>query len=67
MVDVRPKDSCPCFDSLKKRSTEELIELYKKALNNQITALENYKEQDCPELLIELKRELGKAQKFSLS
>jgi len=41
------------------------MELYKKALANQINALEDFKEHENPELMIELKKELGKVQRIS--
>jgi hypothetical protein len=63
MLDLRPKESCPCFDSLKKKSIEELMSLYKTALINQLAALEGFKDYESPELIAEIKKELNKVQK----
>lgn len=67
MIDLRPKESCPCFDSLKKKSVEELMGLYKTALENQLKALEAFTEYESPELVAELKKELNKVEKKILS
>ena len=37
--------------------------LYKKALENQLKALEAFTDYECPELIAELKKELNKVQK----
>ena len=63
MIDLRPKESCPCFDTLKKKGVDELMGLYKTALENQLKALEAFTEYDCPELVAELKKELNKVEK----
>lgn len=65
MIDLRPKDSCPCFETLKRKSVDVLMGMYKTALTNQIAALEGFKEYESPELMAELKKELEKVVKLT--
>lgn len=62
LYDLRPKDSCPCYDTLRKKSALDLLEMLIKAYTNQISALE--KSEFCdPTLLSQLKKELFKVEK----
>jgi len=61
-VDLRPRENCPCYEVMKKKSMDELLELLAKALKNQIEALEKSGNND-EELMKDLQRELKRAEK----
>jgi len=64
LFDVRPRDSCPSHDNLMKKSTKELATMLVTALKNQCQELKNSEHCD-NELLKELQKELGRAEKIS--
>jgi len=62
LFDLRPKESCPCYDTLRVKPVLELLDMLVKAYTNQISALE--KSDFCdPGLLQTLKKELYKTEK----
>lgn len=61
-VDLRPRENCPCYEVMKKKSMDELLNLLAKALKNQIEALEKSGNND-EELMKDLQRELKRAEK----
>lgn len=60
--DLRPRESCPCYEVFKNKSILELCGLLATALKNQVEALEKSPVVD-QELLHQLKKELVQAQK----
>eukprot|EP00331_Platyophrya_macrostoma_P031970 CAMPEP_0176439036 /NCGR_PEP_ID=MMETSP0127-20121128/19682_1 /TAXON_ID=938130 /ORGANISM="Platyophrya macrostoma, Strain WH" /LENGTH=266 /DNA_ID=CAMNT_0017823185 /DNA_START=15 /DNA_END=815 /DNA_ORIENTATION=+ len=64
IIDLRPSDSCPSFENLKKKSQGELAQMLVTALKTQIFQLDNSENPD-PELSKELQKELAKAQKLA--
>jgi len=59
---LRPRENCPCYEVLKKKGLDELLELLSKALKGQIEALENSGNND-EEIMKDLQRELKRAEK----
>jgi len=62
VFDLRPRDTCPCYETLKVKSILDLCEMLVTALRNQSTELEKTERCD-PELLSQLKKELSRAEK----
>jgi len=62
MYDLRPKESCPCFDNLAKKTPEQLSKLLVSALKNQIEDLKKCEYKD-PIFEKGLIKELEKAEK----
>lgn len=62
VYDLRPRDTCPCFETFKSKSVPDLLNLLIIALKNQINALESSENCD-PELLKQLKTDLVNAEK----
>eukprot|EP00928_Gymnodinium_smaydae_P008702 TRINITY_DN13181_c0_g2_i1.p1 TRINITY_DN13181_c0_g2~~TRINITY_DN13181_c0_g2_i1.p1 ORF type:complete len:302 (+),score=82.20 TRINITY_DN13181_c0_g2_i1:87-908(+) len=46
LLDLRPKDSCPCFSNFMKKELHQVYDLLVKALENQVTELVNGKYHD---------------------
>lgn len=44
MLDMRPKDTCPCYANLQRQSMSDLVDFVIRALENQIHILENQSE-----------------------
>jgi len=62
LFDVRPKEGCPCKDTLMAKNEKELAGMLATALKNQLEALKNAEHTD-KELVSELQKELQRAEK----